>query len=163
METLLWKYLEYVLILPNYKKLKSTKINTYTISSILSEPKEAQWLLMISKISSFWKSKFHKRKLTKACIFKTVCTETKEAHWLLIISKIYFFENSNFTKENSPKCVSLSKNYWLLYIKMHGSYFKYNDLLHTLNVYEIPAKEHQVADFWVTDEITASEILFWKY
>ena len=30
---------------------------------------------------------------------------------------------------------------------MHGSYFKYNNLLHTLNVYEIPAKEHQVADF----------------
>ena len=30
---------------------------------------------------------------------------------------------------------------------MHGSYFKYNDLLHTLNVYGIPAKEHQGADF----------------
>ena len=24
-------------------------------------------------------------------------------------------------------------------------------------------KNHQVVDFWVTDEISASEIMFWKY
>ena len=36
LETLLWKYLEYVaLILRNYKKLKSRKINRSNISSIL--------------------------------------------------------------------------------------------------------------------------------
>ena len=47
---------------------------------------------------------------------------------------------------------------------MHWSYFKYNDLLlHMLNVYKISRKEHQVVDFWVTDEISASEILFWEY
>ena len=32
-----------------------------------------------------------------------------------------------------------------------------------LNVYKIPRKERQVVDFSVTDEILASEILFWKY
>ena len=36
LQTLLWKYLEYVaLILRNYKKLKSRKINRSNISSIL--------------------------------------------------------------------------------------------------------------------------------
>ena len=36
LQTLLWKYLEYVaLILCNYKKLKSRKINRSNISSIL--------------------------------------------------------------------------------------------------------------------------------
>ena len=37
------------------------------------------------------------------------------------------------------------------------------ELLHTLNVYKIPRKEHQVVDFWVAYKILASEILFWKY
>ena len=46
---------------------------------------------------------------------------------------------------------------------MHWSSFKSNDLLHRLNVYKIPRKEHQVVDFWDTDEISALEILFWKY
>ena len=46
---------------------------------------------------------------------------------------------------------------------MHWNYFKCNELLHTLNVYKIPRKEHQVVDFWVADKILASEILFWKY
>ena len=45
---------------------------------------------------------------------------------------------------------------------MHWSYFKYNDLLHTLNGYKILGKEDQVDDFWVTHEVLASEILFWK-
>ena len=46
---------------------------------------------------------------------------------------------------------------------MQWSYFEYNDFLHGLNVYKIPGKEHQVVDFWLSDEISASEILFWKY
>ena len=57
----------------------------------------------------------------------------------------------------------LEKNYQLLLTKAHWSYFKYNDLLHTLNVYKIPAKEHQVVDLWVADEMSASEILLWNY
>ena len=32
-----------------------------------------------------------------------------------------------------------------------------------LNIYKIPAKEQQVVDLWVADEISSSEILFWKY
>ena len=49
-------------------------------------------------------------------------------------------------------------NYFL--IIRHWSYFKYNDLLHMLNVYKIPASEHQVVDSWAADEISVSEILF---
>ena len=45
---------------------------------------------------------------------------------------------------------------------MHWSYFKYNDLLHTLNGYKILGKEVEVDDFWVTHEVLASEILFCK-
>ena len=40
---------------------------------------------------------------------------------------------------------------------------KYNDLLHTLNLYQITAKEHQVVDSWTADELSVLEILLWKY
>ena len=32
-----------------------------------------------------------------------------------------------------------------------------------LNVYKIPAKEHQVVDHSEADEISVSQVLFWKY
>ena len=32
-----------------------------------------------------------------------------------------------------------------------------------LNVCKIPAKERQVVDSWVADEIPVSKMLFWKY
>ena len=48
------------------------------------------------------------------------------------------------------------------FIKTHWSCFKYNGLLHGLNAYNIPRKERQVVNFWVTDEIAASKILFGK-
>ena len=32
-----------------------------------------------------------------------------------------------------------------------------------LNVCKIPAKERQVGDSWVADEIPVSKMLFWKY
>ena len=35
-------------------------------------------------------------------------------------------------------------------------------MLHTLNVYQIPAKEHQVVDGWAADEISVLETLFSK-
>ena len=47
-------------------------------------------------------------------------------------------------------------------IKMHWNYFEHNDLLHRLNEYKISRNEHQVVDFWVTDELSASEVLFWE-
>ena len=36
-------------------------------------------------------------------------------------------------------------------------------MLHTLNVYQIPAKEHLVVDAWAADETSVWETLFWKY
>ena len=48
-------------------------------------------------------------------------------------------------------------------IKTHWSQFEYNDLLHPLNVYKIPEIQHEAVDFWVVDEISPSQILFWKY
>ena len=36
-------------------------------------------------------------------------------------------------------------------------------ILHTLNVYKIPAKEHYVCDRWVANEISVFKILFSKY
>ena len=59
--------------------------------------------------------------------------------------------------------VCLRKNEQLFFTKTHWSLFKYNYLLDKLNVYKNPGKEHQVVDFWVTDVLSASEILFWKY
>ena len=41
--------------------------------------------------------------------------------------------------------------------------FKYEGLLYTLNLYKVPAKEHQVDDRLVADEISVLEILLWKY
>ena len=79
------------------------------------------------------------------------------------MEKFIILENPNFIKVNSLKHVYLRKNHRSFLIKKHCSYFKYNDLLHTLSVYKIPRKKDQVVDFWVPDEIVASEILFWKY
>ena len=76
---------------------------------------------------------------------------------------LIFFKNLSFTKVNSQKHICLRINHGLSLIKMHWSYFKYNDLLHTWNAYKFPGKQHQVDDFWVTDEISASKILFLKY
>ena len=36
------------------------------------------------------------------------------------------------------------------------SYFKCNDLLHTLNVYKTAAKKHLVVDSWAADKISVS-------
>ena len=44
-----------------------------------------------------------------------------------------------------------------------SKFIKCNDLLNTLNVYQIPAKEHQVVHHWDADEISVSETLFSKY
>ena len=84
---------------------------------------------------------------------------------LTFINRIFLtcFQYPNFKNINSPKRLCLWKNYCLLLLKTHRSNFKCNDLLHMLNIYKIPAKEHQVVDFWVADQISASEVLFWKY
>ena len=51
----------------------------------------------------------------------------------------------------------------LFLIKIDWSYFKYNDLLDTLNLYKTLRKEHQAVHFLVTGKISALEILVWKY
>ena len=89
---------------------------------------------------------------------KTTWTEIEEADWLLIISKICFF---SAVKLNSPRHI-----YWNLHlflVIMHWSYFKHNDLFHTLNIFKIPAKEHDLVLRWTGDEISVLKILFCKY
>ena len=83
-------------------------------------------------------------------------TERKKAEYFLIISKIVFFflvsklyekkfcllffYYPNCLKVISPIHVCLRINYHLFLIKTHWRYFKYNDLLHALNVYKILEK-----------------------
>ena len=99
----------------------------------------------------------------KPRVKKTSYTERKNTHWLLLIGTIYFFGKSKFWKSKFTKHVCHRRNHQLLLIITHWTYFKYSDLLHTLNVYKIPRKEHQVVHFWVADKISTSELLFWKY
>ena len=54
--------------------------------------------------------------------------------------KTFSFLYPNSLKVNSPTHVCLRRNYYLLMITMHLSYFKYNNLLHMLNVYKILSK-----------------------
>ena len=77
-----------------------------------------------------------------------------------IRQSFFFFLNPNYIKVNSSKHVCLGISYQLPLIKTHWSSFKYNDSLHTLNVYQISRKEDQAGDFWVTDETAASKIRF---
>ena len=42
-------------------------------------------------------------------------------------------------------------------------YFRFNDILHMLNVYKIIVKDQEALDSWATDEISVAEISFWKY
>ena len=57
-------------------------------------------------------------------------------------------ENPSFIKVNSPKHVCLRGYHRVFLIKTHWSFSKYNDLLHSLNVYKIPGKEHQVVELF---------------
>ena len=40
------------------------------------------------------------------------------------------------------------------------SYFKFNDILHMLNVYKILVKDQEVLDSWATGEMSVSEFFF---
>ena len=109
---------------------------------------------------------------------KATYTERKKAECFLIISKIVFFflvskfyekifcflffYYPNCLKIISPIHVCLRINYHLFLIITHWRYFKYNDLLHTLNVYKILEKEHQEI-VRAADKISVSKELFSKY
>ena len=62
-----------------------------------------------------------------------------------------------------PTHACLRINCKLVLILTLSTYSKWKDLLYTLNVYKIPAKEHKVVDRWAADEISISQIMFWKY
>ena len=62
-----------------------------------------------------------------------------------------------------PTHICLRRNYQLFLPLTPWSYPKCRNILHTLNVYEIAAKEHQVVDLWAADEISVLERLFLKY
>ena len=72
------------------------------------------------------------------------------------MGKIYFFLNPIFIRVNLPRHICLMGNWKLFLILTHWSYSKWEDILHILNVYEIPAEEHQVVDHWAADEISVS-------
>ena len=59
-------------------------------------------------------------------------------------------------KVKLPTHICPTKNWQLFFIIRHWSYPKCKDISHTLNVYQIPAKEHQVVDCWDADEILVS-------
>ena len=48
------------------------------------------------------------------------------------------------------------ENWQLLFILTHWSYSKCKDILQTLNVYQIPAKDNHVVDHRDADEISVS-------
>ena len=75
----------------------------------------------------------------------------------------FFLRNPNVIKVNSLIHICLRRNYLFFFVLTHWNSFKSIDILHTLNVYKISPKEHQVVDSCATDEKSASDILFGKY
>ena len=65
-------------------------------------------------------------------------------------------------KVNSAIYVCLRISYHLVLIIRHWSYFKYNDFLHTENVYKMIANELHVVNSWSADEASVLAILSWK-
>ena len=55
-----------------------------------------------------------------------------------------------------PKDICPTRNGEIFLMLTHWSCSKCKDILQTLNVYTIPAKEHQVVDLWDGDEVTVS-------
>ena len=67
---------------------------------------------------------------------------------------LLFFKNPNFLIVNLETRTCLTRIWKLFLIVTLWSYWKCKDLLHTLNVYKIPAKEHKVVDRWAANEIS---------
>ena len=85
---------------------------------------------------------------------KTSYTQRNKAEWLLIMQIIFF--NSIFMRVNLPTHIYPTRNWQLLLILTHWTYSNCKDILHTLNLFKIIAKEHQVVDRWDADEISVS-------
>ena len=72
------------------------------------------------------------------------------------------FKNPIFIKVNLATHICPARNWQLFLILTHWSYCKCEDTLHTLNVFKIPAKEHQVVDRWSGDEYQFQKFCFKK-
>ena len=109
---------------------------------------------MCAKYSEEIGSKQLLQSRTKPKLGKTSYASRRKAEWLLIMR---FFFKSNFSKFVSlPTHICPTKNWQLFFILTHWNYSKCKDLLQTLNVYKITAKEHQVVDHWHVDQISVS-------
>ena len=62
-----------------------------------------------------------------------------------------------------PTYVCLRWNSQLFSTLTHWSYPQWKYILHTLSVYKISTKEHQIVDPSGTYVISVEEVLFWKY
>ena len=65
-----------------------------------------------------------------------------------------FFEKTIFLKLNLQTHVCLTRNCQLCLIITLWNYSKCKGLLHTLNVYKTPAKEHKAVDHWAADKLS---------
>ena len=59
-------------------------------------------------------------------------------------------------KVKLPTHICRTKNYQLFFILRYRSYSKCKDMLQTMNLFKIPAKEHQVVGHSDPDEISVS-------
>ena len=69
--------------------------------------------------------------------------------------KLFSKKKTNFLKVNLQTHACLRRNCKLFLIITLWKYSKFKDLLHTLNVDKIPAKEHKAVDRWAADEVSA--------
>ena len=65
-----------------------------------------------------------------------------------------FLRKTNFLKVNLETYTGLTRNCKLFLIITLWSYSKCKDLLHTLNLYKIRAKEHKAVDHCTVDELS---------
>ena len=59
-------------------------------------------------------------------------------------------------KVNFPTHGSLRRNWQLFLTLTLWSYSKCKDVLHTFNVYKIPAKDYKIVHRWTVDEVSLS-------
>ena len=69
---------------------------------------------------------------------------------------LLFLLKFNFIKVKLPTHICPTKNWQLLFILRYWSYSKCKDILQTMDVFKIPAKEHQVVGHSDPDEISVS-------
>ena len=75
------------------------------------------------------------------------------------MQKLLYYYNPNFIIVNLPTHIRFRWNCKLFLTLTHSSYSKWKDILHTLKVYKISAKEHQGVNCSAAYEISVLEIL----